>query len=301
MRIENTLEAEPQAVKIIVAAEAGNGKTTLAKTIEPVLGEKVLVVSAEAGLLSLRGSNVDYIELQKKWDPEKKIYIEVSKTERIKHLTEIFAWIQLPEQRAKYKWIFLDSLTEVNQNMEDFLDSVEEFQGPKNTIKKFGELSKRMMGLCKAFRDMPHYSVVMSALVKTKADADNKEQMLISMTGAFAEKLPALFDEIFYLGVMPEMDEATGKNTRQILTQKTDRISFPKDRGGRLARVEPANLGLIVQKLRAKPVIENISEKAKAAAAQVKQDGTTAAAMAAGAIQQGAGTPAAQPGGTNAT
>lgn len=292
MRIENTLESEPQAIKIVVAAEAGNGKTSLAKTLEPILKEKVLVISAEAGLLSLRGANVDYIELHKKWDGEKKIYIDVPKTERIKHLTEIFAWINLPEQRAKYKWVFLDSLTEVNQCMEDMLDANEEFQGPKNTIKKFGELAKRMMGLCKAFRDMPHYSVVMSALVKEKTDADNKPIMQISMTGQFAEKLPALFDEVLYLGVLPEVDEATGKNKRAILTQKTDKITFPKDRSGRLSRMEPADLGLIVQKLRAKPVVANISETAKAAAAQVKQDGTTAAAMAAGAIQQGAGTPA---------
>lgn len=276
MRIENTLEAEPQAIKIVVAAEAGNGKTSLAKTIEPVLGEKVLVISAEAGLLSLRGSNVDYIELQKKWDAEKKIYNEVPKTQRIQHLMEIFIWLQLPEQRAKYQWIFVDSLTEVNENMLDLLESDPEYQGAKNTIKKFGELSTRMKNLCKAFRDMPHYSVVMSALVKDKTDSDNKTFMQISMTGAFAEKLPALFDEIFYLGVLPEIDEATGKNKRAILTQKTDKISFPKDRGGRLERMEPADLGLIVKKLRAKPLLANISETAKAAAAEVKKEKTNA-------------------------
>lgn len=269
MRIENTLESEPQAIKIVVAAEAGNGKTSLAKTIEPALNEKVLVISAEAGLLSLRGANVDYIELQKKWDGEKKVYLEVPKTERIAHLVSIFTWLQLPEQRSKYKWVFLDSLTEVNQCMEDMLDADPEFQGPKNTIKKFGELSKRMMGLCKAFRDMPHYSVVMSALVKEKADVDNKPQMLISMTGAFAEKLPALFDEVLYLGVLPEIGD-DGRNKRAILTQKSEKITFPKDRSGRLSRVEPADLGLIVQKLRAKPVVQNISETAKAAAAEAK-------------------------------
>ena len=269
MRIENTLEAEPQTVKIVVAAEAGNGKTTLARTIEPALGEKVLVISAEAGLLSLRGSNVDYIELQRKWVNDK--WIEVPKTDRINHLVEIFQYVQKPEMQAKYRWIFIDSLTEINQNMEDFLDSQEEFQGPKNTIKKFGELSKRMMGLCKAFRDLPHYSVAMVALVKTVTDNDNRAQLAISMTGQFAEKLPALFDEVLYLGVMPEIDEKTGKNLRQILTQKTDRITFPKDRSGRLARTEPADLGAIVKKLRAAPIVANISEKAKAAAAEAKE------------------------------
>lgn len=271
MKIENTLEAESQKLKIVVAAEAGNGKTTLASTIEPELKEKVLVISAEAGLLSLRGKNVDFVELQKRYDETNKVWVEVPKSERINRLIEIFGYIQRPEVMAKYQWLFIDSLTEINQNMEDFLESQEEFQGPKNTIKKFGELTKRMLGLCKAFRDMPHYNVVFSALVKNVTDSDNKTTMAISMTGAFAEKLPALFDEIFYLGVMNDVDEQ-GRNTRQILTQKTDKITFPKDRGGRLSRTEPANLGLIVKKLRAKPLVENISEKAKAAAAEAKSN-----------------------------
>lgn len=275
MRIENTLEAESQKVKIVVAAEAGNGKTSLAATIEPELKEKVLVISAEAGLLSLRGKNVDYIELQKKFDDSTKAWIEIAKHERISRLIEIFNYVSKPEVMAKYQWLFIDSLTEINQNMEDFLDSQDEFQGPKNTIKKFGELTKRMLSLCKAFRDMPHYNVVFSALVKNVTDSDNQTTMAISMTGAFAEKLPALFDEIFYLGVMSEVDEQ-GRNLRQILTQKTNKITFPKDRSGRLARVEPANLGLVIKKLRKAPVVENISEKAKAAAQESKVNGGAA-------------------------
>lgn len=270
MKIENTQDVESTAIKIVVAAEAGNGKTSLAATIENVINEKVLVISAEAGLLSLKGKNVDFVELQKKYNPETKAYDAVPKTARIAHLTEIFKYLALPETQAKYRWIFIDSLTEINQNMFEFLDTLEEFQGPKNTIKKYGELATRMTSLCKAFRDMPHYNVVFSALVKVVTDNDNKTQIKIDMTGSFADRLPSLFDEIFYLGVMAEVGEDE-RNLRQILTQKTDKITFPKDRSGKLARIEPANLGEIIQKIRAKPaILENISEKAKAAAAEVK-------------------------------
>lgn len=266
MKTENTLSVESPAIKIVVAAEAGNGKTTLAKT----LGEPVLVISAEAGLLSLRGSNIEYLELQTRIDEKTGLKVEVPKAERIARLLEIFHFVQQPETRARFKWLFIDSLTEVNQNMLEFLETQEDFQGPKNTIKKFGELASRMRGLCKAFRDLPHYSIVFSALVKEDTNEDNKTVVKIDMTGKFAAQLPALFDEIFYLGVMSDVGE-DGRNQRQILTQKTDRFSFPKDRSGRLARTEPADLAVIVKKIRTEPLVENISEKAKAAAAESKK------------------------------
>lgn len=269
MKTENTLDAESTAIKLVIAAEAGNGKTTLASTIKPITGENVLVISAEAGLLSLRGTNTDYIELQKKWDETTKTWIAVPKTERIARLGEIFQYVSKPETMAKYQWLFIDSLTEINQNVLEALEAQEEFQGPKNTIKKYGELSTRMRSLAKAFRDLPHYNVAFSALVKNETDSDNKTFMKIDMTGKFADVLPSLFDEILYLGVMGEIGE-DGRNVRQILTQKTDKIIFPKDRSGKLSRIEPPSLGLIAQKIRAKAVVTNISETVKAAAAQVK-------------------------------
>jgi hypothetical protein len=263
MKVQNTSGLEPDRVKIVVAGEAGNGKTTLAKTLQQGLGEKVLVISAEAGLLSLRGTGIDYVELQTREDADGK-QVPVPEAERIGRLGEIYEWLLLPEQQTRYKWIFIDSLTEVNQNLLKFLETQEEFQGPKNTIKKFGELSSRMRSLCKGFRDMPHYNVVFSALVKEDTNQDGVKTLKVSMTGAFADQLPALFDEILYLGVTGEKDEH-GRNVRMLLTQKTDRIQFPKDRGGALDVVEPADLAAVVRKVRSKPLLPDISAQAKAA------------------------------------
>lgn len=251
MKVQNTSAAQSAGMKIVVAGEAGNGKTTLARTLQDTLGEKVLLISAEAGLLSLRGTGVDFVDLQTDDDG-----VLVPKERRVARLGEIYQWLLLPEQMAKYRWVFVDSLTEVNQNLLESLEANPEFNSPKDTIKKYGELSKRMRSLCKTFRDMPHYSVVFSALVKKAADADNVMKSAIDITGSFALQLPALFDEVFYLGVTADVDEATGKNKRVLLTQKTDKIEFPKDRSGTLSRYEPADLGLLVKKMRAKPAGE---------------------------------------------
>ncbi len=268
---------------MVIAGEAGNGKTTLAKTIQETLGERVFVISAEAGLLSLRGKDVDFIELQRKWVQEEGKegrFIEVAKQNRIAYLAEIYKWLLEPAQTKKYKWLFIDSLTEINQNLLENLESILDddgkpaYAGPKNMIKKYGELATRMRSLCKTFRDIPHYNVIFSSLVKNETDADNQQKLKIDITGKFADQLPALFDEILYLGVSQETNPADGSNVRLILTQKTDKILFPKDRSGTLSRIEPADLGLIVQKIRKgkpAPVLPNISLQAKEAHAEHKE------------------------------
>lgn len=285
MKVMSTKSAESARLKIVVAGEAGNGKTTLARTIQEGLGERVLVISAEAGLLSLKGADLDYIELQVNDEGQ-----PVPKEKRIARLAEVYNWLMLPEQMAKYRWIFLDSLTEISQNMLEQLETIEEFSGPKNTIKKYGELATRMRSLAKSFRDMPHYSVVFSALVKEETDQDNQKKVKVSLIGSFADQLPALFDEVLYLGVTKEVG-SDGRNVRMLLTQKTDLYQFPKDRDGALDRMEPADLSVIVRKLRSaqakKPLVADISAQGKEAAkmvADAKAQNTVAqAAMQAGA------------------
>jgi hypothetical protein len=281
MKVQNTSETESSGIKIVVAGEAGNGKTTLARTIQATLGERVLLVSAEAGLLSLKGSGVDYIDLQT--DEEGK---PVPKENRVARLGAVYTWLLKPEQTAKYKWVFIDSLTEVNQNLLEGLECNPEYNSPKDTIKKYGELAKRMRSLCKTFRDMPHYSVVFSALVKKVTDSDNLAKSAVDITGSFALQLPALFDEVFYLGVTDEVG-ADGRNKRVLLTQKTDRIEFPKDRSGRLERYETADLGVVVNKMRDKSAAPAPQEKqAEQAAAPVVADASAQAKDAAKAAKK---------------
>lgn len=268
MKIQNTKSLGHEGIKIVVAGEAGNGKTTLAKTLAQGLqGEKTLIISAEAGLLSLRGQDIDVIDLQRDDDGK-----PVPKEKRIEWLGQVYAWLVLPEQQARYSWIFIDSLTELNYLMLERLDADPEFQGPKNTIKKFGELSSRMRSLAKTFRDLPSYNVVFTALVKQVTDSDQKATLEIDMVGAFASKLPALFDELFYLAVLPEIDEKTGRNKRVMLTQKTEKVTFPKDRSGKLDRLEPPDLAAIAKKIRQEPIVADISTAAKAAHQESKNE-----------------------------
>lgn len=284
MKIQNTKDLGSDGIKIVVAGEAGNGKTTLAKTlVKGLRSERICIVSAEAGLLSLRGVDIDVIDLQK--DDEGNF---VPKERRIERLGKVHAWLTEKEQIARYSWIFVDSLTELNQNMLESLEADPAFQGQANTIKKYGELSTRMRGLTKAFRDLPHYNVVFTALVKDETDSDQRTSVAIDMIGSFAAKLPALFDEIFYLGVLKELDE-NGKNKRKLMTGKDEKYKFPKDRSGALDKFEEPDLAAVVKKIRGKveseakvptqgatsgspqaPLVADISAAGKAAAKEAK-------------------------------
>lgn len=243
MKISSTNQVGIDSIKIVVAGEAGNGKTTLAAT----LSEPTLIISAEAGLLSLKNADIDTVDMQQ--DDAGNI---LPKEKRVQRLGEIYNWLLLPEQIKKYKWIFIDSLTEINQNVLEYLESKEEFQGPKNTIKKYGELSVQMRRVAKLFRDMPNYNIVFTALTKVETNNDGVQKLKIDVMGKFSDQLPALFDCIFYLGVSSEVGE-DGRNKRVLQTQKTDKIDFPKDRSGKLERFEEPNISLIVQKIRKSP------------------------------------------------
>ena len=61
MKVNNTSEINNTFLKILVFAPSGAGKTSLAKSVTNP--KKILVISAESGLLSLAGSGIDYIDI----------------------------------------------------------------------------------------------------------------------------------------------------------------------------------------------------------------------------------------------
>lgn len=237
MKLTNTESVGDTSLKILIYGASGHGKTTLAGTIE----EPTLIISAEAGLLPLRGKKIDVIDLSV--DEAGAI---VPKEKRVDRLLEAYKYIQTPEAKKKFKWIFIDSLTEISQNLVEKL--YQEFPERKDSLVLYGENSKRMRGLIKAFRDLPMYNVVFTALPNVEKDADNRMITTISMVGKIASTLPAFFDEVFYLQIIK--DEA-GVDQRYLTTQGTDRY-VAKDRSGALARLEAPSLQKIALKIRAK-------------------------------------------------
>ena len=236
MKITSTDQLGQNALKILVYGESGAGKTSLAKTIK----EPMLIISAEAGLLPLRKEKIDVFDITKADDGS-----IVPKEERIKRVQDVYKFLLTDEAQKKYKWIYIDSLSELSQNLIESL--YVEFPERNQTLPMYGELNKRTRSLVKAFRDLPHYSVVFTALSEVDKDENGVRIMQPTLIGKFATQLPALLDEVFFLH--SEKNEETGDVKRVLVTQKTDRL-VAKDRSGSLDRIEAADLGLIAKKIR---------------------------------------------------
>lgn len=233
MLIQNTSTISDDRLKILVYGASGSGKTTLIGTIN----EPMVIISAEAGTLCLKDKKIPVIDLQSDDSG-----VLLPKEKRIDRLAEVYKYLRSDEAMKSYKWIALDSLTEIMQNLLEGIKAMPEFADPKMTMKLWGEYAERAKSIIKSFRDLPSYNVIMTALDKTDKDEVGVRYQAIDVQGSIGERLPAYFDEVFYLYVDTD-------GTRSLITSKSDKL-LSKDRSGRLEKIEPANIETIIKKIK---------------------------------------------------
>jgi phage nucleotide-binding protein len=210
--------------KILVYGGAGVGKTTLIAS----LPGKVLILSAEAGLLSLAGADLD---------------ADVVEVTSIEALRAVYAELRAGDHG--YAWVVLDSVSEI----AEIVLSAEKAK-TKDPRQAYGALSDEMVKIMRAFRDLSCGVYFSAKLASTKDDTTGKVSHSIGMPGAkLGEALPYLFDEVFRLVVIDEDDGAGGKVASRYLLTATDGKSVAKDRSGKLDAYEPADLGAVVAKI----------------------------------------------------
>jgi hypothetical protein len=219
LRIVTTKGIGVDRLKVLVHGKAGAGKTTLAATTGDL--DATLVVSAEAGLLSLRRFDIRAVE--------------VTSLAELANVHQTLAAGGHP-----FRWVVLDSITELAEKCLH-----EARKATKDPRQAYGELADTMSAWLRAFRDLP-FNVVM--LAKQARTQDEAGRMLYgaAMPGKqLPQALPYLFDEVFALRVDTD---AEGNLTRTLQTG-CDAIYDAKDRSGSLALFEPPNLAHIAQKI----------------------------------------------------
>lgn len=213
--------AASRGVKCLVYGDAGVGKTTLCAT-----APSPFIISAEAGLLSLRHVSVPYVEVSSMRD-----------------LEEAYRWLTSSADARHVRTVCVDSLSEV---AEVCLTSSKE--STKDGRKAYGDYADDMLGLVKGYRDLPDKNVVMTA--KLRQQKDEWTGALVAGPGApgrqVGPELPYLFDEIFFMGA--GRDPATGAAYRYLQTQPDGRVAA-KDRSGALEAVEYPDLSAIFAKV----------------------------------------------------
>jgi phage nucleotide-binding protein len=217
---------EARAPKILVYGGAGVGKTTLIAS----LTGKILIISAEAGLLSLAGADID---------------ADVVEVTSIEALRAVYAELRAGDHG--YAWVVLDSVSEIGE----VVLSAEKAK-TKDPRAAYGALSDEMLKIMRAFRDLSCGVYFSAKLASTKDEATGRVSHGIGMPGAkLGEALPYLFDEVFRLVVIDEDDGQGGKIAARYLLTATDGKSVAKDRSGKLDALEPADLGHVEAKISA--------------------------------------------------
>jgi phage nucleotide-binding protein len=231
MKIQNTSNVHQVNLKCLVYGASGIGKTTLAGTLEG----KTLIVSAESGLASLRGTEIDYVDITQ--DSEGKL---LSSTQRLENLGDIYKQLLLPETRDTYTNVFVDSLTEIADIVADHMST--EHPDKSDTFKMWGEYTKKMASIIRSFRDLPHYNVVFTCLEDETQDESKLMHYGPSMSGKKVKQmLVPMFDEVFRYCMHGD--------DRILVTSKTA-SSVAKDRSGQLGVSEEPCLTTIFKKIR---------------------------------------------------
>lgn len=208
-------------IKICVYGQAGAGKTVLCATTGKL--DKTVILSAEAGLLSIADADIPVIEIN-----------------TVDDLMDAYQWLTETPEGMAFEWICLDSISEI---AEVVLNAAK--KASKDPRQAYGEMQEKVEDAIRAFRNLDR-NVYFSAKMESY---QNENGIVMYQPMLPGKKLPQglayFFDEVFFLTV--EKDEH-GQPQRYLVTQP-DVKYHAKDRSGKLARKELPYLDAIAEKI----------------------------------------------------
>jgi hypothetical protein len=220
LKFTTTAEASVgQGVKMLVYSPAGYGKTVLASTLPTPL-----ILSAEAGLLSIRHTNIPVITIETYSD-----------------LLEAYQFVATSEHAKGFESVALDSISEIAEVV---------LTNAKATVKDprqaYGSMNEQITELIRKFRDLPGKHVYFSAKQDREKDSDGLMLYGPAMPGkTLTQGIAHFFDEVFALGI----GELADKTTYRFLRTRPNPQFNAKDRSGALDEFEEPDLSKIINKI----------------------------------------------------
>lgn len=223
-------------LKITVYGQSGCGKTMLCTTT----GAPTIILSAEAGLLSIRNFDIPVIEVKTMED-----------------VIDAYNYLVSSAEAKHYEYVCLDSISEI---AEVVLTAEKKLN--KDPRAAYGALQEKMYELIRAFRDLPEKNVYFSAkmasekidIIETRTSGAVTTNVVVGSRQVFTPSLPGtklgqalpyFTDLIFAMRVEPD---AEGNPARWLQTQPDDQY-ICKDRSGVLDRYCEPNLAAIAAKI----------------------------------------------------
>ena len=177
INLQSTATIASSGVKVLVYGQAGAGKTTLIKT-----APAPLILSAEAGLLSLAGTDIPFIEIHS-----------------IAELGEVGQWITQSKEAAQFKTICLDSISEIAE-----VCLSEAKQSLKDGRAAYGEMAEQMSKVIRAYRDIPGRNIYFTAKMDK---SDSKDAVKAMQLNAFMAEAKHVESSLVYLKTNPLYEE----------------------------------------------------------------------------------------------
>ncbi len=207
-------------IKVLVYGQAGVGKTKLCST-----APAPLLISAEAGELSLRAHKIPMVKIR-----------------TVQDLTDVYDWINRSQEARQFQTICIDSLSEIAEVV--LCNAKRQVKDPRQA---YGELIEKMETVIRLFRDLPGRNVYMSAKIEPmKDELTGVVKYAPAMPGSkLGHKLPFFFDEVFRMGINKTPQ---GIEYRFLQTQP-DMQYEAKDRSGSLSPIEEPDLTKIFSKI----------------------------------------------------
>lgn len=230
LNIKSTKNVSSERFVSLIVGPSGIGKTSLVKTL-PEPQEATLIISAESGLLCLQGTDFPVIEI----NPENPS----------DSLGEVFSYLTTDEAKSKYKYLFIDSLTEIGELILTELKNDEKYQDPKMTLKMYSVYNDTMTKIIKAFRDLRPYSVIFTCLNEFEKNGLEMVETFNIPGQSVKSDIKAWFDLVFSYKIF----SSEGGDKHRMLVTDIAEAPLSKDRSGKLDPYEKADLSVIINKV----------------------------------------------------
>lgn len=219
IQLKSTKGLSCDGVKLLVYGQAGAGKTSLIKTLpNPV------ILSAEAGLLSIADADLPFIEITD-----------------MASMQEAYLWLTESAEAKGFDSIALDSISEI---AEVVLNA--EKKRSKDPRQAYGAMQEILTDLIRVFRDIKGKNVFFSAKLEKSQDEMGRILYNPSMPGkALTQGIGYFFDECLALRVERNSE---GETFRALMCQP-DGLWAAKDRSGKLDAWEQPDLGELIRKI----------------------------------------------------
>jgi len=244
-------------VKALVVGKSGAGKTSLVLTLRDT---RALFVDFEAGMLSVQNWPGDAIQVRTWQDAVNLVCLiggpNPAAPADQPYSQAHFDYVQglygpREEVLGRYDLIFMDSLTVLSRLClswaEQQPDAIAK-NGAKDMRAAYGILGREMMRLLVHAQHTPDLHVIFVAILDELADDFGRKTFQPQLEGSkVSREIGGIVDEILTLDIQHDAD---GTPRRVFVTDPANERGLPaKDRSGKLAPVEPADLEHIIAKI----------------------------------------------------